>query len=131
MEITDKIELPASIVSLRSDGIMTYSLKSNMTLKLADAKAIVEATGKLGGGKKYPLLIVAGNFTLVDTEVRQYASSVEGNIHTIASGIVVNNLAQKLLGNAYIKFNKPPTPTRLFTKEEEAVKWLKTFMEKS
>lgn len=128
MEIIDKIELPASIVSLRADGIIEFYLKSNITLGLEDAKAVVVATEKLGGGKKYPLLITAGNFTLVDTEVRKYASSEEGNIYTIASGIVVNNLAQQLLGNAYIKFNKPPTPTRLFTKEEEAVKWLRSFI---
>jgi hypothetical protein len=128
MEILNKIELKASTVSLRSDGIIQYSLNSNTTLNLDDAKEIVDATDKLGGGKKYPLLITAGNFTLVDTEVRYFAASPEANRFTVASGIVVNNLAQKLLGNAYIKFNKPPTPTRLFTKDEEAVKWLKTFM---
>jgi hypothetical protein len=128
MEIIDKVELPASVVSLRSDGIIEFALKSNTTLNISDAKSIVDATEKLGGGKKFPLLISAGNFTLVDTEVRYYAASPEANRFTIASGIVVNNLAQKLLGNAYIKFNKPPTPTRLFTKEEEAVKWLKTYL---
>ena len=127
MEIIKKKELPASIISLRSDGIIEFFLKNNMTLNLEDAKQIVQATGEVGEGKKHLILITAGNFTLVDTEVRYYTASPEANIYTIATAIVVNNLPQKLLGNAFIKFNKPPLPTRLFTKEDEATKWLKTF----
>ena len=47
---------------------------------------------------------------------------------SIASVFVVKNVAQKLMGNAYITFNKPITPTKIFTNEDEAVKWLKTFI---
>lgn len=119
--------MPGACVTLRSDGVVEFFLKHNHTVNLQDAKAIVEATEKIGKGKKFPLLITAGKFALVDTEVRYYASSPEANRFTIASAIVVSNLAQKLLGNAYIKFNKPPTPTQLFTSEKEALKWLYTF----
>jgi hypothetical protein len=128
VEILAKKELKASVVMLRNDGIMEYSIRPNLTMNVSDARDIVDATNELGGGKKYPLLINAGNFSLVDTEVRYYASSPEANRFTIASAILVRNIAQKLMGNAYIKFNKPPTPTRLFTDEQEAVRWLLSYL---
>jgi hypothetical protein len=127
-EIIKKKELKASTVSLRQDGIIEFLIKPNVTLNAADAREIVDATNEIGEGKKYPLLITAGSFSLVDTEVRYYASSPEANRFTIASAILVNNVAQKLMGNAYIKFNQPPTPTRLFTDKNQAIGWLKTFL---
>jgi hypothetical protein len=127
-EIIRKKELKCSVVSLRSDGIINFHIKPDVTLNIIDAKEIVAATAEIGEGKRYPLLITAGSFSLVDNEVRKYASSIEGNKYTIASAIVVNNVAQKLMGNAYIKFNQPPLPTRLFTTEKEAVLWLQNYI---
>lgn len=122
--IIEKIDLSGASVSLRSDGIIEFFIQHNHTLQVEEAKSIVHATAQVGGGKKFPLLIRAGNYALVDTEVRKYAASPEANQYTVCSAILVSNLAQKLLGNAYIKFNKPPTPTKLFTDEQQAIQWL-------
>ena len=126
--ILKNIGLNAADVRLRNDGIIQFLLKPNLTVNLNDAKEIVVAAGEVGEGKKYPILISAGEYTLVDSEVRAYAASEVANKYTIAGAIVIKNLAQKLLGNAYIKFNRPVTPTQLFNSETEAVKWLKTFI---
>ncbi|MDQ3048088.1 MAG: hypothetical protein M3R27_11105 [Bacteroidota bacterium] len=127
IRILSSTDLPASTVSLRNDGILQIYMKPGITIKLEDAKAVVKVFEDLGKGKKYPLLFIAGSFTLASTDARNYASGHDANIYTIASAFVVNNIAQKLMGNAYISFNKPPTPTKIFTSETEAVKWLKTF----
>ena len=118
----------AASVSLRSDGIIKIEIKPNTNLKLADGQEMVKAFAEIGGGKKYPLLFIAGDFALANAEARYYASGKEANQYTLASVFVVNNVAQKLMGNAYITFNKPITPTKILTNEEEAVKWLKTFI---
>lgn len=117
-----------SIVSLRSDGIIQIDMKANNTLQLVDAKQMVTAFAEVGGGKKYPLLFIAGDFALASPDARKYASGVEANQYTLASVFVVKNSIQKIMGNAYITFNKPITPTKIMTSKEAAITWLKTFL---
>lgn len=117
-----------SIVSLRSDGIIQIDMKSNNTLQLVDAKQMVTAFAEVGGGKKYPLLFIAGDFALASPDARKYASGTEANQYTLASVFVVKNSIQKIMGNAYITFNKPITPTKIMTNKEAAITWLKTFL---
>lgn len=126
--IIKEINLDASIVSLRNDGIIQIFMKPNLTMNLNDGKQMVEALNTIGEGRKFPLLFIAGSFTLANTEARQYAASEEANRYTLASAFVVNNIAQKLMGQAYVSFNHPITPTRIVTNEEGAVTWLKTFL---
>lgn len=126
--IIKEIILDASVVSLRSDGIIQIFMKPNLTMSMNDGKQMVDALGIIGGGEKFPLLFIAGNFTLANTEARQYAASEEANQYTLASAFVVNNIAQKLMGQAYVSFNHPITPTRILTNEEDAVTWLMTFL---
>lgn len=117
-----------STVSLRSDGIMQIDMKANNTLNLVDARQMVKAFAEVGEGKKYPLLFIAGDFALASPDARKYASGTEANQYTLASVFVVKNSIQKMMGNAYITFNKPITPTKIMTSQDEAVKWLKTFL---
>ncbi len=126
--IIKELDLDASIVSMRNDGIIQIFMKANRTMNIIDGKQMVQAFKEIGGGKKYPLLFIAGNFTLANTEARQYAASEEANKYTLASAFVVNNIAQKLMGQAYMSFNHPITPTRILTNEEDAISWLKSFL---
>jgi len=125
LEITKETDHNGFRLTIRPDGIMQISLQSNYKLTLADAEAMVKLFGEMGNGKKFLLLFLPGADTSVATEARYYASGQEANKYTIASAFVVKTIAQKLLGNAYVTFNKPITPTRIFTDETEAVKWLK------
>lgn len=127
-EILAQVELNAATIGLRSDGIIQFLVKPNTSVTALDAAGMVDAAGKLGGGKKHPILIVAGKYAMADKETREFAASEAGNRYTIAGAFVIRSLAQWILGNAYIKVNKPLTPTALFYTEEDAVKWLKTFL---
>ncbi len=124
------IELKKSTVSLLDEGILHIHLKGGSEIELADAVLIVEAMGKLGGGKKYPVMIDAGEFTSVDKEVRIFSASPESNIYTLADAIAYVSLAQKLIANFYIQYNKPSVPTKAFPTKEEALEWLKSFTKK-
>jgi len=126
-KILKTIELSSLTVVLRSDGIIQYILKKGKILNIQDAKAILRAVETLGEKKKFPLLFTLGVASTVNTEARFYAATEEANQYTLALAIVVNNSAQTFLGNTYIKFNKPLKPTKLFTSEEEAIKWLDKF----
>lgn len=45
----------------------------------------------------------------------------------IAEAILVETTANRLMANVYVNYNKPRIPTKIFTNEEEAIKWLKSF----
>lgn len=126
--IQHHLNLKTSEVNFRSDGIVNLHIKSNQTLTGEDTKSMVEFIGKTGNGEKLLLLITTGEYSLADKEAREFGASKAGNEFTLAAAIVVKSLAQKLIGNAYIKINKPIAPNALFTDEQKAIDWLKTFM---
>lgn len=120
-------EFEKSTVFMRDDGLLQVNMHSDVLLEVEDAKQIVEAEGKLGGGKKLPVLHVVGKFLSLGTGVREY-SAIEGTSFTSAEAYVINSLPHRILGNFYMKVNKPTVPTRMFNTEEEAVEWLRTFL---
>lgn len=126
--IISKTELTSATISLRSDGIILYSIKDNITISAKDSNEMVNAAGKLGDYQKHPILIVGGKHTLADKEAREFGASKEGTKYAVAVAFVLKSLAQKILGNAYLKINKPIVPTTLFDSEEKAIEWLKTFI---
>lgn len=60
----------------------------------------------------------------LEPEVRAWASSPEGNKRTIADALLISSLPHKLMGNFYIRYNKPVKPTRIFSSRENALNWL-------
>ncbi len=120
-------KLDKSTVFMRDDGLLQVDMHTDVLLEVEDAKQIVEAEGKLGGRKKLPALHIVGKHLAIGTGVREYSAN-EGTAFTSAEAYVINSLAHKILGNFYTKVNKPAVPTRMFSNEEEAVKWLLTFL---
>lgn len=76
------------------------------------------------GGKVYRNLFEFEPHVDLDPEVRNWASSPNGNLFTTADALVISSLAHKLLANFYLKYNKPVKPTRIFNQQEKALKWL-------
>src|ERR1700746_1283816 len=122
-----EISLDKSTVTLLDDNIIHIHINAGCEIELSDAVFIVEAMEKLAGGKKHPILIDAGDFSSVDKEARMFSASAERNLYTSADAIAYCNLAQKLLANFYVKYNKPVVPTRFFSNKPDAISWLKTF----
>ena len=124
----ETITLKKAILHIRNDGILHIHIKPHADLQLDDAAEIVEIMGKAGNGKKFPVLIDAGEFANIDKEVRVFSASPESNIYTIADAIAYHSFAQKLIAGFYMKYNQPVVPTQVFADKAEAVKWLKTFL---
>jgi hypothetical protein len=126
--IVEQINFDISSVALRSDGIILVRVKGNEEVNIIDAKQIISAVATIGQGKKFPMLVVVGEFTLPTPEVRAYLAKAESNPFSNAAAFVIQSLSQKLVGNVYLSFNKPARPTRIFNSEEKAVAWLMTFL---
>jgi hypothetical protein len=122
------INLEKSIISLIDEHILHIHLKSNQEINLDDAQQVLAAMGSIGEGKKLPVFIDAGEFVSIDDSVRSFSASKVGNIYTIADAIAVENIAQKLLANFYLKNDHPDVPTKIFNNKQEALGWLRQFI---
>lgn len=118
------VECKNSTVFLRQDGILQIEVNENTYFEVSDVYDLINAAEKIGGGKKFLNLIIAGKGVIVDAAARSFSSSVEGCKYKLADAFVINSLAQQLIANFIIKFEKPPVPTSFFKDEESAVKWL-------
>ncbi len=79
---------------------------------------------KLTKGDYYRSLVTMDGHVSITSEARALGASDQSNKKMIAQAIVVSGLATRLLGNFFIRFNKPASPTRLFSKTDEAIAWL-------
>ncbi|MCE3259709.1 MAG: hypothetical protein K0S12_1350 [Bacteroidetes bacterium] len=127
----EKINLKQSEVSLLDEGIIHIHIFAGAEITMSDAVLIVEAMAKIGSGKKFPVLIDAGEFASVDKEVREFSASPEANLYTLADAIAFCNLGQKLIAKFYIEHNHPSVPTEIFANKQDAINWLKRFVRKT
>ena len=129
VDIISRTELSASIVSLRDDGLFQIQMKEiEREVEINDIKEMTNTIGEMGGGKKYPMLILIKRFNPITKDASEYAASEIAGRYTLADAIVINNFAIRIATNFYIKIFKPKRPTKMFNSEEKAVDWLKTFL---
>lgn len=95
---------------------------------IADAIENVQISFLLGEGKKRPILIDIRNVKSINKEARDYYAGEESAKSNLAAALLVSNSISKIIGNFFIGLSKTIFPTRLFTNEETAVAWLKTFL---
>jgi uroporphyrinogen-III decarboxylase len=129
MNVLVKMETQKAFVFLRDDGIMQIDTKDAEEFTINDMKEIIHIIGEIGNYKKYPILMVIKNFTNVDKAARAYCAGVEGNKYTLADAFVIQSFAMKLIGNFYLKFDQPLSPSKMFNRMEEAETWLKKFID--
>ena len=99
----------------------------NQDFTVDDLAKLVDAQ-KNNGGVVLPVLVICENNVLADVILLSKLSQNEYNPYSKADAFVLNSMAQKILANFYIKFNKPERPTKFFNNADEALIWLKQYM---
>jgi len=107
----------------RTDKIIQLQFRDVFDGELRDAKNIIECIRRLSVGEIYPLLVIYGKYNQFSKETRTYIAQARV---TKADALVINSLPLKILGNFYLKFDRPNRPTHLFTDVESAVAWIKS-----
>lgn len=103
--------------------ILGCKFKSNAINK-EDALSLVNSRYEFADSKNILALIDIKNLETVSKEAREIFSEKKASTGIKAAAIVADNPLNKLLANFYLNFNKPPVPIKIFTKQEEARKWL-------
>ena len=122
------IETRSATIALDEDSIVHVTYR-HVTVTVEDAKDQVAIYRELGNGQPVLRLVDMTQLISTDGEVRQYGVSPETIAMTRAMAVISNSFVSKMLANFFLKFNKPPFPVRLFTDKEEAIDWLKQFLD--
>lgn len=132
---TDKVEIlrteicEAFTIKLRSDGIIHSHTSSNIDFDIESLKKFNVVMGEMTNHKKAPLLITFDEFAIPPVETRVFWAKKESCPYALADAYLALTFGHKFIGNFYLRVNKPGRPTRIFSNMEDAVEWLKTFVE--
>lgn len=77
----------------------------------------------LGQEKHYHFIIEFSSFSEVDPEMRKRRAGKSGTEFSLSDALVISNLPQKIMGDFYLRFNKPVRPTKFFYSLDKALDW--------
>ena len=113
------------------EQIFFIEMLPGVEVTLENAKKDVGVSRKIVGDDKYCVCIDLADIKSIDREAREYfrkRNSQEHSTNGQAIAIIVHSLLGRVIANFFIGFNKPEIPLKLFTKKEEAVEWLRSFL---
>lgn len=123
--ILKEVDTPEAEIKLRSDGITHVHYKTNVVIDADTQLSMREIFKELAPGKKLKYIFSAETGVTFTKEARENSVAVDSPIAAYA--IIANNLAYRIIGNFYLKVNKPLVPYKLFSTADEAIEWLNSF----
>ena len=111
------------------EGITIINFKVGAEVTMVDVKENYAIHKQLNGGGRSPIFADIAGLKFVDREGREYGAGEEVSQIVQAAAFLVSSPITKMIGSFFIGLNKPPFPTRLFTSQDEAIKWLTEFLE--
>ncbi|MBS1638215.1 MAG: hypothetical protein JST26_20040 [Bacteroidetes bacterium] len=119
------IETSTAHVSLIDDVVAVISVKENVEIDVPQTWENYHAVIKLNPAGDFPVLFETRGFVSISKESRELVASKEMAKESCATALLVENMAMKIFGNFFIRFDRPPRPTKLFTDRAEAIAWCK------
>ena len=117
------IETPYLYFEIK-EGILYATYKQGLTTTLEVARQMVQSRLEFIEDQSYPMLIRSQGIVSIDKSARDYFSSDKGVEKILAGAFILPSVFNKFLINFYLAITKPKVPNRVFTDEQEALKWL-------
>ena len=124
VEVLKRKELQRTIIEYRKDGIIHVVYKSGCTLSVDDCYALAKFIARIGEAEKYPLLTEPSSGSNIDEDARVLLAGEKGNRFILKNAILCDSIVHEMIGNFFIRMDRPLTPTKLFESEVKAISWL-------
>lgn len=124
MQLLQEIKFNYAKVQLFDTKIVRIEVAGDVVIGKEQAKEMTEAIGVLSKGKEILVMICADEISRFNKEAMAYSASPEGLKFTIGDALVVKSMTQRITANLYLLMNRPRKPSKIFTSEKEAIKWL-------
>jgi hypothetical protein len=123
-ELKKEVFLLHSKIQLFEPEFVRLEIFNDTSIGRKESEEIVNTIGKLTTFRRVLLLMVVPDHATILPGAREYSASVEGTRYSSAEAIVTNNMAQTILANIYLQFNKPVVTSKAFKNEQNALEWL-------
>ena len=127
----EEIKTQCATIRLLTPDIIENIIHDHATLEKENVLEIKAVNKQLSLGQPYAVLVDGGTYTTISKEARELSASKEFAQKTIAKALLVRNLGQRIVGQFYIKVNKPHIKTKIFSDREKAIEWLNRQINKS
>jgi len=92
---------------------------------IEEARIVVDTHNDLAKGVKTAVLADMKNIAVgADKNARRYYVGPESSEYKLGMAMLITSPLQRMFGNIFLKLDKPPYPTKIFTNEGEALDWL-------
>ena len=115
-----------TIIRKLEDGIIRVEVKANVELNVKDLSENYELYRQIMNEDTADFLVIFGPNSMAGKEARdEFASQYRSRIKR-KEALVLQSLAHRIMAQFYITFYRPEHPTKIFTKEEDALTWLRS-----
>lgn len=111
------------------DQIYHYIALEKSTIDIDTLKKMTETGDSWNGTRLCANLVDLRDVFFIDSKTRAYAAE-QYREHVAGQAILIESRISSSFANLFLKFSRPKVPTKLFTDEQEAIKWLKEQMAK-
>ncbi len=120
-----QFETDAFLMTIHDDLLIEFRVKKNITLQEKDVWESRDLSVNYMPDKKFHVLMEAEENVDVSGDARRAGASKEYSKHVAALALCSNKLHETIIGNLFLKINKPIVPTRFFEDRNKALQWLK------
>lgn len=108
------------------DGIARTVVRDNAAILLEDAQENSRIVNSLPGPETFTLIIDTRPIKSITKEARDHFSMRGRASRVTAFAILMDSPLSMIIGNFFMGLNRPRVPVKLFTSEENALKWCRT-----
>ena len=120
----EKILLDNDKITIKLEGGIVNAKWKDTIIDLSTAKQAVKERLEITDNISFPIISNIIQVKNISKEARDYLATEEGCEGITAAAILINSALGSMLGNFWVRISKPLRPTRIFTNEEDAKKWL-------
>lgn len=108
-------------LTLADDGLLYLRWGEGVHVSAEEARQALALVEEMSAGRRYPMLADMANM-----EITREARQVFGSAGVASKVALVGQSAvDRLMAGFFLKVYRPPSPTRFFAEEADAVQWLR------
>ncbi len=122
-----KFETDVFYMTVHPNAFIEFTVKKNCVLKAKDVWQSQQLSANYLPNTKFYVLMEAESDFELSLDARQAGASKQYFSQAHALALYSKLTIHKILGNVYIKFSRPHTPTKFFDDKQQAINWLNSF----
>lgn len=108
-------------VQLDDHDVAHIRFEPNADLRIEHITEIMRAVDDIRDGRHVPVMVHMEHVRTADREARNAAARADTGS---AVTLITDSPIGRMIGNFYMLVNKPRTPTKMFTSEQDAFRWI-------